>query len=78
MPPKRITKISKKTEEIMKTEAYKKQAARIATARKAKGMPDLTQGLLGRLRRSKAGKVIRTTFTPQTEEAKRQIRRKPR
>ena len=78
MTGRKIAKISKRTEEIMKTEAFKKQAARIAAARKAKGLPDLTQGPLGRLQRSKFGKAVRATFTPQTEVAKRQVRRKPK
>lgn len=78
MPKPKIAKIGPGTKRVQreKPEAYKKVADRIAAARKAKGMPELDTGLLGRIRRSSFGKGVRKLHQPQTTEAKRQLKKK--
>ena len=78
MPKPKIAKIGPGTKRVQreKPEAYKTVERRIARARKEKGMPDLDISLLGRLRRSNFGGGVRKLHQPQTEEAKKQLKKK--
>ena len=69
--------IGKGTKRVMKTKPkqFASASERIAKSRKRQGLPDITPGILGRVRRSRFGRGARFLFTPQTARAKRQLKK---